>query len=72
MTLQEKKKKKLNTTKKVVAITTNVIVIKCIATTKRSMQVIVIKSEAIGLCNTRFHCNKFHILQRFTLTISLQ
>ena len=39
--------------KKVVAITTNVIVIGIIATTKKSMQAVVINSEAIGLCNTR-------------------
>ena len=49
--LQEKR---LNITKKVIAITTNVIVIGAIATTKKSMQVIVINFETIGLCNTRF------------------
>ena len=46
--------KRLNTTKKVVAITTNVIVIGVIVTTKKSMQGVVINSEAIGLCNTKF------------------
>ena len=51
LTLQEKG---LNTTKKVVAITTNVVVIGVIATTKKLMQAIVINSEVIGLCNTRF------------------
>ena len=40
--------------KKFIAITTNVIVIGVIATIKKSMQAVVIKSEAIGLCNTRF------------------
>ena len=40
--------------KKVVAITTNVVVIGVNATTKKLMQAIVINSEAIGLCNTRF------------------
>ena len=51
LTLQEKR---LNTTKKVVAITTNVVVIGVIATTKKFMQAVVINSEVIGLCNTRF------------------
>ena len=37
--------------KKVVAITTNVVVIDVIATTKKSMQAIVINFEKIGLCN---------------------
>ena len=46
--LQEKR---LNTMKKVVAITTNVVVIDVIATTKKSMQTIVINFEVIGLCN---------------------
>ena len=46
--------KRLNTTKKVVAITANVVVIGVIAKTKKSMQTIVINSEAIGLCNARF------------------
>ena len=49
--LQEKR---LNTTKKFVAITINVVVISVIATTKKSMQVVVINSEVIDLCNTRF------------------
>ena len=40
--------------KKVVAITTNVIVIGVIVMTKKSMQAIVINSEVIDLCNTRF------------------
>ena len=51
LSLQEKR---LNTTKKVIAITTNVVVIGVIAMTKKSMQVVVINSEAIGLCNTIF------------------
>ena len=51
MSLQEKR---LNTTKKFVAITINVVVIGVIATTKKSMQAVVINSETIGLCNTRF------------------
>ena len=49
--LQEKR---LITMKKVVTITTNVIVIGVIVMTKKSMQAIVINSEAIGLCNTKF------------------
>ena len=49
--LQEKR---LNTTKKVVTIITNVVVISVIATTKKSMQAVVINSEATDLCNTRF------------------
>ena len=40
--------------KKVVAITTNIIVIGVIAMTKNSMQAIVINSEVIDLCNTKF------------------
>ena len=47
-------RKRLNTVKKVVAITINVVVIGVIATTKKSMQAVVINSEAIDLCNTRF------------------
>ena len=49
--LQEKR---LNTTKKVVTITTNVVAIGVIATTKKSMQAVVINSKAKGLCNYRF------------------
>ena len=49
--LQEKR---LNTTKKFVTITTNVVAIGVIPMTKKSMQAVVINSEAIGLCNTRF------------------
>ena len=49
--LQEKR---LNTTKKVVTIITNVVVISVIATTKKSMQAVVINFEATDLCNTRF------------------
>ena len=48
------KKKRLNTTKYVIAITTNVIVIGVVATTKNSMQAVVLNSKAIGLCKTRF------------------
>ena len=40
--------------KKVIAITTNVVVIGVIAMTKKSMQAVIINSEAIGLCNTIF------------------
>ena len=47
-------KKRLNTTKKVVTIINNVVVIGVIATTKKSMQAVVINYKAIGLCNTRF------------------
>ena len=43
-----------NTMKKVIAITTNVIVIGVIATIKKLMQAVVINSEAIDLCNTKF------------------
>ena len=49
--LQEKR---LNITKKFIAITINVVVIGVIATTKKSMQAIVINSKTIGLCNTKF------------------
>ena len=49
-----KKKEKLNTTIKFVTITINVVVIGVIATTKKSMQAIIINSEANDLCNTRF------------------
>ena len=49
--LQEKR---LNITKKVVTIITNVVVISVIATTKKSMQAVVINFEATDLCNTRF------------------
>ena len=51
---QSLQEKRLDTTKKVVAITTNVIVRGVIATIKKLMQAVVINSEAIGLCNTRF------------------
>ena len=49
--LQEKR---LNTTKKFVTITTNVVAIGVIPMTKKSMQAVVINSETIGLCNTKF------------------
>ena len=52
--MQSLQEKRLNTTKKVAAITTNVVVIGVIAKTKRSIQTVVINSEAIGLCNARF------------------
>ena len=40
--------------KKVIAIITNVIVMGVIAVTKKLMQAVIIKSEAISLRNTRF------------------
>ena len=50
---QSLQENRLDTTKEVVAITTNVIVIGVIAMIKKLIQVVVINSEAIGLCNTR-------------------
>ena len=64
--------------KNVVAITTNVVVIGVIATTKKSMQLVIINSVVIYLCNTRFSLQQIpyiattYILQRFTLKILLQ
>ena len=46
-------RKKTDYNKKVIAITTKVVVIRCYCNEKKSMQAIVIKSKAIGLCKTR-------------------